>query len=135
MDAPPTQLSGTHGGLRLHPAPGGHYTPTWIDDGQHYTAGVLESSLDGIIWKPVCDDNFDENNNAANVVCKQLGLAYGLFQPQHQAHCDINVQTSDFGIDDVKCQNKCTVRVVDDTHPQGVTTVFQGFDAGTESEC
>lgn len=39
------------------------------------TEGILEASTDGATtWGPVCDDFFDSNNNAAEVVCRMMGF-------------------------------------------------------------
>lgn len=44
-------------------------------DGVSNSAGRLEIRQPGGEWGTVCDDGFDGNQNAASVVCKQLGFA------------------------------------------------------------
>jgi len=39
-------------------------------------AGLLQMS-NGNVWKYVCDDHFDANNNGANVACRELGYSQG----------------------------------------------------------
>ena len=38
--------------------------------------GLLQMNVAGM-WKYVCDDDFDGNNNGANVACRELGYASG----------------------------------------------------------
>ena len=38
--------------------------------------GLLQMNVGGV-WKYVCDDHFDSNNNGANVACRELGYASG----------------------------------------------------------
>ena len=57
------------------------------------TAGILEASLDGITWGPVCDDIFDQNDNAVEAVCHQLGMFRG---PGTFSHCDTGLASDNF---------------------------------------
>ena len=87
---PPPLMGGAHMGLRLtNPTAGAGYNPTgkfstvsshsddmrmdlMISNGDimMIAEGILEASLDGVTWGPVCDDYFDQDGNAAEVrVC------------------------------------------------------------------
>ena len=52
-------------------------------------------------WKYMCDDHFDENNNGANVACRELGYANG-------THTDAVTPVDKFGrvYDDVQCTGR-----------------------------
>jgi hypothetical protein len=72
-----------------------------ILDGNLNGQGILEASTDGgVTWGPVCDDYFDQDGNAAEVVCRQLG-----WNPDAGSfgHCDTNVLEPNFVLDDVIC--------------------------------
>ncbi|MBW2463435.1 MAG: hypothetical protein JRH11_17425 [Deltaproteobacteria bacterium] len=69
----------------------GTYSPTTWDIQQGHwanirfridgggAAGRLEVSIDGgATYGTVCDDAFDQNNNAANVVCRSMGYSSGV---------------------------------------------------------
>lgn len=92
---PPPLIGGEHQGIRLtNPsAPASPYGAT---------EGILEASTDGVTWGPVCDDYFDQDGNAAEVVCRQLG-----FFPQAGSfgHCDTLVSDTNFVLDDVICES------------------------------
>jgi hypothetical protein len=92
--------------IRLNPMTNGIYDPSATIMGNP-NAGILESSTDnGGTWHPVCDDRFDRDNNAVAVVCQQLGL---FTSSATTSHCDANVGTYDFGIDDLSCPDTCTI--------------------------
>jgi deleted-in-malignant-brain-tumors protein 1 len=45
----------------------------------------------------ICDDVFDQNNNAADVVCRSMGFSGGIYQDPGDRHMSV------FAIDDVQC--------------------------------
>ena len=51
-----------------------------ISSNGHLRQGVLEASIDGVSWGPVCHDFF--GINAATIACRQLG-----FDQVPVAHC------------------------------------------------
>lgn len=56
--------------------------------------GLLQMDLGGS-WKYVCDDRFDQNNNGANVACRELGFTSG-------THSDGTAPVDSF-YDEVNC--------------------------------
>ena len=58
-------------------------------------AGRLEVFNAGV-WRQVCDDYFDQNNNGPNVVCRELGFTSG-------TQSDTTGPNNEFWLDDVQC--------------------------------
>lgn len=67
-------------------------------DGDEPHEGRVEVFHDGV-WGTVCDDTFDNDDNAADVLCKQLGYASGV-----QANNDFGEGTGPILMDDVECE-------------------------------
>ncbi|XP_061187333.1 uncharacterized protein LOC133195491 [Saccostrea echinata] len=69
--------------------------------GGNSTAGRVEILVNGV-WGTVCDDTFDNNNNAAKVVCRSLGKPW-----QNAVHHGADVYGQGEGmlilLDDVSC--------------------------------
>lgn len=59
--------------------------------------GRVEVFYDGV-WGTVCDDDFDTNDNAADVLCKQLGYASGV-----QSGNSFGAGTGPIWLDDIEC--------------------------------
>lgn len=106
--------------FRIIPEPGG----AGANDGR------LEVSINGGAFGTVCDDDFDDNDNAARVVCRSLGYSDGVLR-------DAQFITDGAGatlIDNMTCPNNartfldCGVRVLGEencTHSEdvGVTCI------------
>ena len=59
---------------------------------------MLQVQVNHGAWGFVCDDQFDANDNGAEIICKRLGWA----GPVGTAtHCDANVGTDEFALDDL----------------------------------
>ena len=73
--------------------------------------GILQVYVNGE-WGNVCDDNFDENTNGANVVCKELfntahssfgSTSSGKTLPEEFKTSEAQPGSDDFKFDDVQC--------------------------------
>ena len=65
-------------------------------------SGLLEASTNnGRTWGPVCDDTFEEDDNALEVVCRELGFKVkGRFTG---SQCDSFTCSRNFALDEVTC--------------------------------
>ena len=77
------------------------------------SAGRLEVYYDNQ-WGTVCNDNFDENNKAASVACRQLGFASGSL-PQWSSTYGYGADSVPIWMDDVQCTG-LENRLTDCTH-------------------
>ena len=51
--------------------------------GATYIQGYVQVQHNGE-WGSICDDNFEDNHNGANVVCKMMGYAYGTYSTEYK---------------------------------------------------
>ena len=56
---------------------------TGVDNGRSYTQGYVQIQYNGE-WGSICDDDFNRNNNGANVVCKMMGFLYGTYSSTYK---------------------------------------------------
>lgn len=69
-----------------------------LADGKSFKGTFLVSPAEGADFKPICDDNFEDNTKGPNVACRSLGLPYG-----HAEVSNIEGPDSNFSLDDVTC--------------------------------
>ena len=96
------------------------------------TAGILEASVDGgIRWGPICNNHFDQNDFAVEVVCRMMGFdTHEILSMGYFSQCDVSApRGDDFVLDDVQCPDRtaasldtgCTFRKATDCDtPSGV---------------
>eukprot|EP01051_Picozoa_sp_SAG22_P008268 SAG22_NODE_620_length_8513_cov_3.934870_5_plen_486_part_00 len=88
------------------------------------SAGVLRARIGNGPWGPVCDDAFDRNNNAVEVVCREI--LGGYVAPNTFCHDNYFTTDVNFVLDDVTCP--------DDTFHTALT-LSQGCTYETSHNC
>ncbi|MCH2189641.1 MAG: scavenger receptor cysteine-rich domain-containing protein [Gammaproteobacteria bacterium] len=82
-------------------------------DGRQASDGRLEYRIGNLYdldkndysWGTVCDDNFDDNDNAANAICQDLGYASGVLRGSENISDGEGVPIA---LDDISCPSGAT---------------------------